>query len=65
MYVYVKETKRALLSYASYYEKTSDRKYTDSYWMQDEIQPYSFSMSGGGDVTITDGGEASTWELIK
>jgi hypothetical protein len=33
--------------------------------MQDEIQPYSFSMSGGGDVTITDGGEASTWELIK
>ena len=65
MYVYVKETKRALLSYASYYEKTSDRKYTDSYWMQDEIQPYSFSMSGGGDVIITDGGEASTWELIK
>lgn len=39
--------------------------YAESHWEDDEINPYSFSTHGGGDITVTDGGEASTWELVK
>ena len=63
-FVYCKETKRAILVSADYYEKQNDWEYCESYWVQDEIQPYSFSTSGG-DITITDGGEAWTYERIE
>ena len=65
LFAYVKETKRPILSYSTFYEKQTDWVYAESHWEDDEINPYSFSTHGGGDITVTDGGEASTWELVK